>query len=378
MKAWIDPFDVFGRPVETLIRYDGSQDRTVKIVRSSPASIYLARRFLGGQESCVKSGGHVSLASLLLRPNGVARGSDLLIARVSRRVSRMMAAHDVIRVPECVRLIRPLPLSSEERRRIKSSQSENLRRIRKHKLTYSLSHAKEDFDHLWHTMVLPYAESRFGDLAERHSYKHALKAFDRGVLLFVLQDGRKIAGTLLDLSDNRVSAVSLGMDGGFENAMRIGALSAIYYFTIEWAEREGFDCIDMGNVRPCLADGVFRTKYRWGGQAVDEETCQDLVLCCDARNPLVCRFFEENPLVIRDGDGLSAIGALPREAGNDPGALGTFVDSNLVPGLSRIFVLPGFDRQAERPQQGCFKSSCRTASPQRPPSSASAAKPLTL
>jgi len=342
MSALTDPLGASFRPAKSFVRYEGRRKRSVKLVQPTPASIYLARRFIGGPETCTESAGRVSLPSLLLRPGGVARDSDLLIARVSRRVGRMMAAgRDVIRVPEHVRFIRPLPLSSEDRAYIRKAQADNLRRIRKYRLSYSMSDSKDDFDFFWFNMVLPYAKDRFGDLAEAYTYERVLETFRRGGIMFVLQDGRRAAGALLDLSGGRVHCQSLGTDVNADDLMAKGALSAIYHFAIEWAEREGYSYVDLGTTRPCLVDGVFRTKCRWGAQVVDDARSYDLVFRCAAGNPSVRRFFEKNPLVLRDGDGLSAIGALPRDEDRD--AFKARVGSKLAPGLKRLLLLPDSD-----------------------------------
>jgi hypothetical protein len=360
MKASIDSFNLLSRPVTSFVRFDGGEKRVVKIVRPTAASVYLARRFLGGEESSVESAGKVSLPSLLLRPGSLAQDCDLLIARVSRRVSRMMASRDVIRVPERVRFFKSLPLSDEDRKRIKKAQSDNLRRIRKYGLTFRVSNSQEDFEYFWHSMVLPYAKTRFGDLAESYPYEWALRVFKRGTVMFVYRDGLRVAGTLLDLSDNRVHGVILGVNLEFEDSVAKGALSAIYHFTLEWAESEGFSYVDFGTTRPCLADGVFRTKCRWGAYVVDDERYYDLVFHCRADNPKVYRFFQENPLVLRDGEGLSAIGALP-QGDHDFSALKASIGGSLAPGLNRMLLLPDLDSQGESQLRRPFKSSCTSA-----------------
>jgi len=338
MKRLLDPFNVFHRPVSRLTGAGESAGLSIKLVSASPASVYLARRFLGG-EAKEQRARSVSLASLLGGIDKVLGDCDLLIARVSPRVSQLFARQDVLRLPERVRFVKDLPESPELRRQVKRDQANNLRRIRKYGFTYELSQSREDFEFLWRQMILPYAAQRFGDLAEYYSYAYAVRVFEHGRILWILQDGQRVAGALLGISEQSVQAFLLGTEHGDAEPIRKGAFGALYHFVTEWAQAEGFRTVDLGMALPCLADGVFDTKRRWGGRIIQDKRHYDLVIYWRACSPVVRRFLHQSPLVMRDGDGISAITATSPQMDSDPAGVKAQVERCRLSGLTRVFVL---------------------------------------
>jgi hypothetical protein len=377
MKQLLDPFNVFGRPVSHLTGAGDSAGLSIKLVSTSSSSVYFARRFLGGggREQHARP---VSLVSLLAGIDKVLGDSDLLIARVSPRVSQLFARHDVIRLPERIRFVKYLPESPELRRQIKRDQANNLRRIRKYGFTYELSQSREDFEFLWHRMILPYAAQRFGDLAEYYTYEYAVRVFKHGRILWILQDGQRVAGALLGISDQNVHAVLLGTEHGDGEPIRKGAFGALYHFVTEWAQAEGFRTLDLGTALPCLADGVFDTKRRWGGRIIQDKRYYDLVIYWRVCSPVVRRFLYQSPLVIRDRDGLSAITATTPPMDSDPAAVEALVERCRLSGLTRAFVLSDLESYEGKTGAPASLSGGWLTRPAGPRDCVSTALPVTL
>lgn len=372
MSTIIDLYNLVNRPVATM----SSSAGRVKLIGMSPAAIYIARRFLGDANIRPELEGTVSLPALMCRLGRVGKDCDLLIARVSPRISSVLAMRDVVRVPERVRLVVDLPISEEARRCIRHRQADNLRKIRKYKLSYSISRSKRDFDFIWEKMIQPYAKERFGDLVEGYSYEQALRIFNRGGLLRVNYDNRQIAGSLFDVKGKRVHAVLLGVDGSHEEARQVGAFAAVYHFLMEWADQRGFATLDLGTARPCLSDGVFSTKRRWGGRCVTEGQYYDLVLHWRAKNSLVRRFFQNNPLVIREKEGYAALGAASPTAGKDPAKVKAVAERYMAPGLNRMIVLSDFEHRGMGAESSQSHSNCWMTQNFGPRGCVSAARPL--
>ncbi|SFP43322.1 Acetyltransferase (GNAT) domain-containing protein [Amycolatopsis arida] len=150
-------------------------------------------------------------------------------------------------------------VSKNERR-----QFANLRR--KHEWTYEIGTADADFEFFYERMHLPTMASRYGDEARSADRDLALNAlFRRGLILFVNEGGKRVAGVLCRLEDDAktVRMRLLGvLDGDFTH-YRTGAVKAVYYLTIEWAADTGRKLIDFSGGDPFPGKGVFQFKRRF-------------------------------------------------------------------------------------------------------------------
>ena len=66
--------------------------------------------------------------------------------------------------------------------------------------------------------------------------------------------------------------------------------------------------MDMLGCRPCLHDGLFRCKRKWGGAVADKpDNAYELLVRWNTATPAVLKFLAESPLIFRDGNGFAAI-----------------------------------------------------------------------
>jgi hypothetical protein len=189
-------------------------------------------------------------------------------------------------------------------------------------------------------MYLPFARRRFGEDAYLRNPQRLRRAFRRGFVLWVESGTQRIAGGLFRREGDALRWMASGTaDGDLEPAER-GALSALYLFALEAAQREGAARLDLGASRPSLRDGVLVHKRRWGGRLVAcDDVHHDLCLRWRRFDERIARFLERAPLVFRDGDGLSALTALPPEHGATAERVRDLWRELRVPGLRRLVVV---------------------------------------
>ena len=244
---------------------------------------------------------------------------------------------DYWRIPDSVGSIIDLdPAAADAKPRY--GNADNLRRIRKYALTATVSHDRRELSDFVHNAYIPHIRSRFGDLARPHSELGIARAFKSGGLLWVEQDGVRLAGLVFsaagDVIRSRVAApVS---DPG--PATRLRAVSATKKFLIDHAIERGYKRLDFGKSRPHLLDGVLLHKKGWGARLADSPDDQtEFHLSWPVFTPAIAQWLAATPLVVRDCGGLSALTALAEN--ESPEAFQRRLSRLWSPGLSRIIVL---------------------------------------
>jgi hypothetical protein len=228
---------------------------------------------------------------------------------------------------------------------IRKSFSKNARRterqIQENKLSYRISKDIKDFDFFYHRMYAVYAKLLFGPFAILLTYEKVREYFERGFLMFILQDEKPIAGRLAYPDGETLVCQFFGLLDGDKNYARIGAQRALYYFTIEYSKSIGLNLIDPKSSRAFLDDDVYRHKREWGS-----EICR----CLDLKSSVyffnlgsaaqVHRFYEQNPLVISTDNGLGVVVGQPASAvTGDATYIKKLSDNYFAPGLYEAYVL---------------------------------------
>ncbi len=122
----------------------------------------------------------------------------------------------------------------------------------------------EDWREFEDRMVVPYARERFGAdaLIASPALMRALRREAR--ILFLEQEGRRVAGACVLCRDGVAWVPILGVAGGDVETMRNGALAATYAMTVEWAKAAGMQRINLGRTGAYGSDGIARYKRKWG------------------------------------------------------------------------------------------------------------------
>jgi len=146
----------------------------------------------------------------------------------------------------------------------------NLRRMQKTGYTYEFSQRLTDLDLFYHQMYLPFIDERHGERALIEPLEHVRKTFMQGGLILVKHEGNPVAGMLCRGSGNTYFPRMLGVRTGYHHLLPKGVIFALYWFTLDWAQRHGFHTLDLGSSRARQTDGVFRFKRNWQAQVVSD------------------------------------------------------------------------------------------------------------
>jgi hypothetical protein len=159
------------------------------------------------------------------------------------------------------------PVSEAKRRSIEATYG---RKVRQNRFEFRIEHGRAVADEFYWRFYRPHIEGRFGESAHLRTVSEVRSAVRRGFVLQVLEGGEWLAAAACRLQRRRVIALAFGVREASEDALRRGALSAVYYFLLEWARDRALSRVDLLRSRPHAADGVFEHKRRFGAEAVPD------------------------------------------------------------------------------------------------------------
>jgi hypothetical protein len=144
------------------------------------------------------------------------------------------------------------------------SVANDLRRIKKNHFSYVITHEIPDFEEFYRDMYLPYTISRWGKLAIFSNYDMFKKYFLKGYIVLVKKEDLVVAGYLVSFEKDMPLLVATGIKNGNLEYLKMGALSASYYFTLQDLQNRGYHKVCLGFTRAFLNDSVLQYKKNWG------------------------------------------------------------------------------------------------------------------
>jgi hypothetical protein len=264
--------------------YAGSAVRVVTAGRTKHA-LRFCEDVLGALE-LTRDGGRVSLS----RPIELdALPGDLIVAEIHPRHAAAFRDAGWILVPGWIRWRADL---RERSAKLPRSVKSDLNKADAHGYEYARSLDRGDWDDFWRAMVEPYVLERFAEWAwvPPRIFRRVFERF--GVLHFVYQGGRRVAGFAALCSRERGWFPVLGVLPEPE-LRRQGVVAAIYKFTFEWARARGLRYVDLGRSEAFLNDGVGQYKQKWGLEPVADPMGH---LLCMKVGPAVEAAFREEPV----------------------------------------------------------------------------------
>lgn len=234
--------------------------------------------------------------------------ADITVARTDRVTARLFPAAEYLRVPEWIRMVAPVPASNRDFRA--SSVQNDMRVIRRNRLTWRVSHDADELAAYLDRDYYPYTRLRYGDDAFVQPPRWMRNSFRKGGLLWVEREGKPIAGLVFEQAHPVFRMSTIACAGADEGLLRQGAVAGVYVFSFECARSLGLTALDMRGCRPCLRDPLFFVKRKYGAAVEDKlDSVYDLLVRWGTATPSVMRFRADFPLIFRDGNGLSAIHA---------------------------------------------------------------------
>lgn len=233
---------------------------------------------------------------LLLHKNG---GCDGFFFETRKSFCRFLNKKHHFIIPDWINTEIDLSLDMDTRAKFCKTTKCNIKRIRKNNWQFEISRKISDFDHFYYNMYMPYVEKRYQNMALVRKYDDMQTSFKNGELLLIRDNNEYVAGSLIDykMMNGIPRLTQLGVLNGHQAYVAKGAISAIYYYAIEYLKKQGHSKIYFGWTRSFLKDGVLNYKKSWGGCRVSLESGRVLILKPYALNSAIKSFLVNNPFI---------------------------------------------------------------------------------
>jgi hypothetical protein len=322
-------------------------DLTVRclFIDKKALSKYMMQRIYSGTPTIVKQW-IIFVPSIKKLVRTSSHGIDMCVAVLPLSREKDLGNLCDFKAQEWVRQILPLSSSADvTNQRVNKKLREKGRRVRKEGFDYKTSSDLHDFDIFYYDMYMPTAQKQFGDLAIVEPYEELKSMFlnDRGVLIFVMESGSPVAGSLIFFQDKTLVEYRVGVLHGDHDYIKRGAQSAINYFEIRFALENSCDLYDMLGSRPFLEDGVYGHKRQWGAKVshYDELKTWVFFFILD-HGDKTARLFEKNPLIIETKKGLMGLLGVVDAAALSPEKREELIKKYYAPGLrGLVLISPG-------------------------------------
>jgi hypothetical protein len=191
---------------------------------------------------------------------------DILVTGCSAGRAASLSQERTVVLPFRVRLLLEVqPDRDAMLARVSGDERRQFRKLhRKHEWEVEVGGEVGDLEFFYEHR--PTMASRYGDEARSADWATALWClFRNGVLLFVTEGGKRVAGALCRLDDGGATLGMrlLGVLDGDKTHYRSGAMKAVYYLTMDWAVRNGVTLLDFSGSDPFPGKGVFQFKRRF-------------------------------------------------------------------------------------------------------------------
>jgi hypothetical protein len=198
--------------------------------------------------------------------NYYSKDVDMVVVKTDRFFSNFLNKKGFIIIPEWIEMSMTIPGNFQNLfETLGSSAKKDMQTIQKYDFSYEISNDPEKLDFFYFKMCLPYMMKRHGKLALFNliDYEDVNRNFRRGFLLFVKENEKYIAGSVIIMRKKVAYPVYMGiLDDDLYLHQSVGA--SLYYFPLIWANKNNIKKINFGNTRTFLNSGDFQFKRKWG------------------------------------------------------------------------------------------------------------------
>jgi hypothetical protein len=221
-----------------------------------------------------------------------------------------------------------------ERLRTSTYLRKELKKIQTHHFEYEVTRDAELKQLFYHRMHVPYITNRFGESAILRSYSTMMESADCDLLLIKYR-GEYIAGSVLEYRCGAARARILGVVDGRRDYVRIGAISAIYYFELHYLSGRGYTKMHRGRSWPFVDDGALQYKLRWGGR-IGRAARSGFLIRPVRRNASVEAFLLNHPFLALTSGGVSVCVFARANQVATPEKLESVTGKFMLPGVARL------------------------------------------
>lgn len=239
---------------------------TIVLVGGEHSLIEVQRLFFADREVTLQELGRVSLWRLTAQiRRWLGEETDLVICELSRIYSRRFPFPIVFTIPTWVQQVTAIPNPPETLLvgRHQDGTRFRINRARRSGFDYHFSRAKDDFEHFYYRMYLPFVTGRHGNSAIVTPYSQQYQRFRKGGLLLITRNGEPVAGSLCYVVGQICYGSEYGVVDNDPNLIQQGIGTLVIWYTLLWAHKQGCVFLSLGGTRSWCSNGSFEYKLKW-------------------------------------------------------------------------------------------------------------------
>ena len=228
--------------------------------------VFLRELFFDNVPS-VEQQGRVFLCRIKTLKKRYAGRVDAVVVSCDRWYQRFLHQDGFFVFPHLVDMV--LDTSEELHQLLRGlphSAREDVKKVIRNGFSFSISSDGSQLEMFYRDMYLPTLEKRIGETDVFVPDFVFLKYLQESgyELMMISQGGKEVCGVLFQQKDDQLVLKYAGVLNGDLALIRRGALSAFYYFFIEYAKQQKVNTVNFEGVRPFFYDGLLQYKRKWG------------------------------------------------------------------------------------------------------------------
>lgn len=228
--------------------------------------------------------------------------TDLVIVENSKHFIHRLPSQNAIIFPQHVEHVIDVRGDwLDVQSRFRKNFRKELKQVHKYDYECDLSREIKDFEEFYDYMYAPTTQERHSNRSMPISAREAYQYFRHGALFRVKRNGEWIAGGIFHPEGKTLILDMGGVKEGNMEFIREGVNNARLYATVQWANQNGYEDVNLLGSGPRLKGGLFQFKRKWGGSVTISPYLHRLIWLSVRRNtPAVRKFLKDTPIITVD------------------------------------------------------------------------------
>jgi hypothetical protein len=235
----------------------------------------------------------------------LAADADIVAVDAELFVSRRFEADRYLSVPQWVPQTLIMGDDFEQTQALfRKNTRKELKKVKNRGFEYRISPDLEGIRTFYDEMYVPHVHEIFKEDAALHAWESFERWWKRGAfLLTVSHDESDILAIFMLPHGDKLVSVCNGFRQGIDDGLVKGAVTASDYFSIRYAQEQGFREFDFVASRGMLDDGPFRYKRKWGTSVdTDDHPFNNFKIGIRESTAATVSFLANNPMLVHQDD----------------------------------------------------------------------------
>lgn len=189
----------------------------------------------------------------------------------------------------------------------RTARKHDLRLIRRNGYRCEPVNSRKAIETFYNEMYVPFVKHRHSAESVIAPRRLVIKRALQGQLLQIFRGDDIVAAGIIYPEREIMFSLWLGIPRKYLNDQPEAAISALYFFGIQYAFDNGYEVFDFTGTRAFLGDGAYQFKRRWGPVIEDSFSPGSILIQPKRGNRKAALFCQQVPVLTRTEEGLEAV-----------------------------------------------------------------------